>query len=736
MAAGGAVAAPSGGGLLGRGAAAGWLLAAMVVAAFWPALNAAFVWDDSIFLLEAEPVQEWGGLWDIWFNPSSMAEGHYWPLVYSSFWLEHKLWGYNAAGFHATNLLLHIVNSLLLWGLAKRLALPGAWLVAAVFALHPVHAEPVVWVISRKDLLGALFYLLAAGAWLNYKETGRGDLLVMGLFVAGLLSKSFVVTLPAALLALAWWQAGRITRVDLAQTAPLFLVGLAITAFDLWFYFGRALLAFDHSLAERLIIAGKSLWFYAGQLLWPHPLPIIYPRFDVNPWTLWNWLPLLGALALALGLWLARGRIGRGPLAGALFFAITLSPALGLANNSYMAITFVADRYQYLASAGLLAAGVAGAVLGWRWLAALAWGGAGGAGSGAADRAGQGDADWARASGGARPWRRWLARYGAGALAAALLAVYGALCFRQAEVYRDALAFFGHIRTLNPGEYHGHYNLGLALMERGRYAEAEEPTRRAIALEPESSSAHQNLAVIMHNLGRYDETLAALRQATSLADKRTAEQFYHLGHIAAQVAHYEEAEEYLRQALDLEPDHLEAKQELLFVYLDAGRHEDARALRPGLEETLRQGAAVHYSQGEPEEALRLYRHLAALAPGRAEDQAALGGLLLELGRAQEAQASLERALALDPEALGALAQLATLHFKAGRFGQAEALFARVLALQPDNAEAHSNLGSALAQAGRYAEAIARFERALELDPGLASARANLDLARARLGQGQ
>ena len=681
-------------------------LGGLILAGFGPVFWAGFVWDDSVFLLEARPVREWGGLLDIWFNPASMAEGHYWPLVYTAFWLEHKLWGFNPLGFHAVNLLLHWLNTALLLRLLQRLAVPGAWLAAAVFAVHPAHAEPVAWVISRKDLLASLFYLLAAGCWLRYRSrpTARAYLALLGLFVAGMLSKSFVVTLPAMLLVAAWWRHGRIVKTDVLQTMPLFLIGAFIAIGDLIFYFERAVLHFDYSFAERLIIAGKALWFYAGKLLWPQPLPVIYPKWDVDPGQLLNWLPLLLAAALAIGLHLARGRIGRGPLAGALFFAITLSPVLGFANNSYMGISFVADRYQYLASAGILTVLAAGAAMLYRRLEAAARRGA--FADAAAGR--NGAATFADGRDGAELRAAWLhdaIRCAAAILAAALLAIYGALSFQQAQAYRDPLIFFNHIRTHNPGEYHGHYNYGLALMERKRYEEAEAPTRRAIEIAPESSAAHQNLAVITHNLGRHDETLAALKQATELAGKQTAEQYYHIGHVAAQVERYDEAERFLLRALAMEPGHREAEDTLVFAYLDAGRYADALALRPGIGAALQRIAGAQIKEGRFEDAAGNYRRAAAIEPENAQVRANLNY---------------------------ALSQLAVENFTERRFQKALELFREITALDPGNAEAHSNLGSALAQLGRFREALASFERALAIDPQLESAGYNRRLALEKL----
>ena len=307
-------------------------LAVLVAVSYFPALQGGFVWDDVIFA-EEPVIHSPGALRSIWFAPAEIKnEGHYWPLVYSSFWLEHRLWGLQPAGYHAVNIVLHLLNCLLLWRLLLRLAVPGALLIAAVFAVHPLHVESVAWIIERKDLLSALFYLGAVLAWLRLVEVGRVGhyLLVALLFAAGLLSKSVVVTLPLALLIVQWWWRGEVKRVDLLRVAPLVVIGVAITAADLAFYRGREVLELGYTLVERMLIAGRALWFYAGKLVWPVELAVIYPRWEIDAGSVAAWGYVVAAAGLALALWLLRARIGRGPLAGALYFALTLGPVLGV----------------------------------------------------------------------------------------------------------------------------------------------------------------------------------------------------------------------------------------------------------------------------------------------------------------------------------------------------------------------------------------------------------------------
>ena len=451
-----------------------WALALFVlVAAFhFPAMQAGFVWDDSI-ILTSKAVREWSGLWQLWFEtdttyePDNTREGHFWPIVYSSFWLEHKLWGFAPLGYHLVNLLLHCVNTWLVWRLLRHLAVPGAWLAAAVFGLHPVHVEAVVWVIARKDLLSTLFYLAAALMWLRFVEAPRVGryLCSLGGFVAALLSKTIAVSLPAALLVARWWRHGRVTTDDLLRVLPFFVLGLFIALNEMFFFQARVSDRFDLSLVDRFLIASRAVWFYLGKLLWPTDLAVIYPRWEIDPRSVEAWLwPVAGA-ALVAALWLLRGRLGRGPLAGAVFFAVTLAPVLGFVDNIYMKWSFVADRYQYLASLGVIAVVVGAATVAVKRLPEV--------------------------------WRR-----GGPGVAAALLATLGILTWQQAGIYRDAVVFNSHIVALNPVAREAWLNLGAALSEEGRHEEALEASRIAIEQRPDSVEAHVNAGHALIELGR------------------------------------------------------------------------------------------------------------------------------------------------------------------------------------------------------------------------------------------
>ena len=263
-----------------------------------------------------------------------------------------------------------------------------------------------------------------------------------------------MVTLPVALLIWHWWQRGRVTAVDLLRLAPFAAVGVAITLADLSFYTSREPLELDYSPLERALIAARALWFYAGKLVWPTDLAVIYPLWEIDSGDLVAWAYLAGAAALAALLWIGRRRIGRGPLAGALFFAVTLAPVLGFVDYGYMQFSFVADRFQYLAGIGVLAVLIGAAAHG--------------------------------AAGLPEVYRT----AAAGVVAVAVVLGLAVLTWRQAGVYRDEVTLFSRVVALNPEARDAHLNLGNALIEAGRNEEGLAASHIAVEQRPESADAH------------------------------------------------------------------------------------------------------------------------------------------------------------------------------------------------------------------------------------------------------
>ena len=677
------------------------VLALLVVVSYFPALQGGFVWDDVIFA-EEPVIHSPGALRSIWFSPKDIKnEGHYWPLVYSSFWLEHRLWGLQPAGYHAVNMFLHLLNCLLLWRLLLRLKVPGALLIAAVFAVHPLHVESVAWIIERKDVLSALFYLGAVLAWLRFVEVERVGhyLLVALLFAAGLLSKSVVVTLPLALLLVQWWRGGRVTRLDLLRVAPLLVLGAAVAAADLAFYRGREVLELGYTLAERMLIAGRALWFYAGKLVWPAELAVIYPLWEIDARSVAGWGYVVAAAGLALALWLLRERIGRGPLAGALYFALTLGPVLGFVDYGYMQFSFVADRFQYLAGIGVLAVllGAAAHAVGVCRIGPPAAGG----------------------------WH-WV-RYGAWGLAAVLVVLLGNLTWRQAGIYRDEVALFSHIVAHNPEARDAHLNLGNALLEADRTEEGLAASRIAVEQRPESADAHSNLGLALSNLERFADAGEALRRALEL-DPRHKSALQNTAELLRKQEQYEAAVAAYRTVLERDRRYALAYAGMGDALFNLQRYEEALAsltqalvLQPrlpmaGAMEVLMGRAAREL--GRLDAAEEHFLRAMELDPGDATPVLDLAGLRGQQQRGEEADELLRRARELRPQDPATLQNVAEALRKQERYEEALPAYRAVLAIDAEYALAHAGMGDALFRLERYAEAMEALARAATLQPDL------------------
>ena len=641
----------------------------LVAVFFYPAANAGFVWDDKI-VTGSQAVRELSGLWQLWFEAettyrhTNTREGHFWPVAYSTFWLEHKLWGFEPLGYHLVNVFLHFANTCLVWRLLRRLAVPGAWLAAAVFAVHPVHVEAVVWVIARKDLLSTLFYLLAASAWLRFVDQRPVGiyLLAVAAFIVAMLSKTMAVTLPAAMLVVCWWRTGRVTPRDLLGVAPFFGAGLALALHDMSFYTEmRGTVAFDYSLAERVLMASQAVWFYVGKLLWPVDLAVIYPRWEIDATSIRAWLSPVAGLAVAALLWGVRHRIGRGALAGAALFVVTLSPMLNLLDHYYMRWSFVADRYQYLASAAMAALFAA-----------------------AAAKALEGRSHSIRASG--------------LGCCVVVVAVLGTLTWRQAGIYRDDIVFNSHIVSLNPEALYAHMNLGTALFWAGRYEEALAATRTAITQRPRSDRARANAARELIALGRFDEAERAVREGLEVAPFNARLRLYQ--EKLSERRMYEKALESFEAATDSDSERrrVAARGALL---LRMGRHEEVlNLLTPA-------AAAADPSLPQPPEpnAFRDARmHLQMSIAAQA------------LGRPQEAAEHRRRALEIAPSDAALLHNFAESLREQGSRAEAIEWYGLAIADNPTLAPAYAGMGHALFEEARYEEAMERLERAEALLP--------------------
>src|SRR5437764_7432159 len=345
------------------------LLAVVTIVAYRPAWNGGFLWDDDDYVTNNDLLTAPDGLHRIWFSLDSPSQ--YFPLVYTSFRIERALWGLNPSGYHWVNLLLHVANALLLWRILTRLKVPGAWLAAAIFALHPVQVESVAWITERKNVLMGFFFLLTLLGWVAFvdERTKRRWLwyaVALVLYLLALSAKATACTLPAALLLILWLQKKPINKWRLFQILPFFFLAIGMGMLAVWwerYHQGtsRALFTFL-TPTERILVASRAVWFYLSKLIWPSRLTFIYPRWNISSGHLLDYTWVLAGLIGCVVIYFLRPYLGRSIEVAAAFFVATLGPVLGFIMLYTLRYTFVADHYQYLACIGPIALVSAGLV--------------------------------------------------------------------------------------------------------------------------------------------------------------------------------------------------------------------------------------------------------------------------------------------------------------------------------------------------------------------------------------
>lgn len=451
------------------------LLFVIAIAVYLPARNGGFLWDDDLSIQHNPLLHRGEGLLEIWTTVGKIpGEGHYWPITYTALWAGAQVWGVQPLGFHLMNMILHGLIVVQIWRLMRRVGLLGAWLGAALFALHPVHAEAVAWMIAIKDLLATGFYLIAIELYLNHDERGGWKWLAAAALAAlcAMLSKSSAVTLPVAIALLVWYRRGRISRRDLEAIAVIGVVIALMVFVDMQAMriSGQDSPPYAPPFAERLAQSGLAFGFYIGKLIWPARLSAMYPQFDVATGNPAHWMPLVAIGLVTAALWVGRKKIGRGPFACWAFYVAALAPMLGIMYFGFLLRSPVADRYQYLASIGPIV-GFAALVGGWI----------------------------------AKNTRmRWLY-----APVAAVLVLFAVGTVRQATYYKDSYTFFWHVLDVTPSSSVAYHNLGTWAFNRKNYPLAEKFFGQAYRLSPEDGVAVYNLGEAMIYQGK-------VRQAAKL----------------------------------------------------------------------------------------------------------------------------------------------------------------------------------------------------------------------------
>ena len=633
-----------------------WILVGAILAAYAPLWRAGFIWDDDSLLTANPMIRDPHGLYQFWFTSRALD---YWPVTSTSFWLEWRVWGLHPLGYHLTNLALHLSTVLLLWAVLRRLRIPGAWVGALLFAVHPINVESVTWIAERKNLLALLFYLGSILWFLKERYW-----LSLGLFALAMLSKGSVATLPIVLGGIVAWRRGssveatsrRLSGAESGETpllqeilrlAPFFLVAAVLAAVDIWFQrHGRIEIIRTAGWAERIAGAGAVILFYLHKCVWPAHLIFVYPQWQIRPHEVVWWIPLgVVALVTAALVVLARRRRPSAHAADARaalyawgYFCVSLIPVLGLTDVYFMKFSLVADHYAHLALIAVTAG--AGAIAHHVYQSA-------------AHRL----------------------RPGLVVLGTAAVGLLAGLTWRQNLNYRSEVVLYRSILADNPESWLAHGNLGMLLAQTpSGDSAARAEFEAALRLKPDYAEAHNNLGVSLAKdptglpaaIGHYQAALRA-KPDYALAHYNLAAALSTLpGRESAAAAEYE-------SALRLAPDHSDWENDLAVLL----------AKTPGsLPEAIGHfETAVRLQPDDPEIRYNLANHLM-----RVPD------------RLPEAVEQYEAALRLRPDFAAAHFNLGLAYGRAGQLERAIPHFQRVVELEPGNQAARQIL--ARIQAGR------------------------------------
>lgn len=639
------------------------LLAASVIC-FAPALRGDFIWDDRPNIRDNDELRSWSGLATIWTTPS--ASYQYYPLTLSFFWLQYQAWGDHPFGYHLISTLLHGINAFLLWRVLARLEVPGAFVAAAVFCVHPLQVDTVAWASEQKNLWSMLLALLATREWLRIGD-GRDRFhhgLAFGCFMGALFAKTVICGLPIVLLMVSWWRRPERLRHDARRLVLWVFAAVAIAAVTIARERSLQTAAFAPfgtvPWEMRPALAGRALLYYIRQTLWPDDLLPIYPRWSL---TFRDWLfPALVLVIVAVA-WKLIPIVGRGPLVAIVSYGLLLAPTLGLIPFTFQNHSFVADHFQYHAGPALMALMIAG-LFGTFHLG----------------------------------HRTWIF---AQSVISLLLVLLSAMTFHHARVYASPETLWRRTLERNPEAWAAHGNLANRLTDRGEFNRAAFHYEQALAIVPNHPGILASFAHVRFQQGQRAEAIELCRQTLQSNPNHST--------VNRNLVRFLEASGQEEEAVN--------------VCLAAfGRRPDLTVMVESLGEALMQ--RKQYPLAE-----RLYRGAAAVLPRHADFRFRWGQMLARVGQPDDAIIQCQIALQLDPRHVDAHGQIGMLLAQKGSLSEAATHFRKAILLAPASADLRNNYAMVLLMQGNREGAKEQWETALRFDPRHASARSNLERVR-------
>jgi len=536
--------------------------------AFWQVQNHDFInLDDPLYVIENSHVQKGLTHEGITWAFTSFHAGFYIPLTWLSFMLDYQLYGLNPGGYHYTNLLFHIANTLLFFLAFTRIS-GAVWksaFVAALFALHPLHVESVAWVTERKDVLSAFFWMLTIYLYASYVQHPKliRYLFVLISFALGLMAKPMLVSLPFILLLLDYWPLNRLHFISVNQkylqqtnnsnthpSTPFYLLILekiplitlsAIFSFLtlLAHHQGGGLESIDAiSLTHRIANAFISYITYIYKMIWPQNLSFFYPHLE-NSLPLWQ---LLGSFSLVIFVSvLVTISIRKSPyfFVGWAWYLVTLLPVIGLFQAG---LQRMADRFTYIPIIGLFI------MVSWGLSASIS---------------------------------KWRGKNIIFALCSVvLITIYAIISREQVKTWENDFTISSHALKVTKDNFIAHKTIGGALIRQGKFNEANSHFIEALRIRPGYAEVHNDLGVSLSGQGRYDDAMYNLNRALQIRPNY-ARAHFNMGVLLVNQNRYMEAITHYSKAIRLKPDFAEAKHNLKNAL--ANSHNNKKTL-PSLNE--------------------------------------------------------------------------------------------------------------------------------------------------------
>ena len=667
-----------------------------------------FVFDDGFYLVQNRHVQQGLDAESLKWAFTAFYGANWQPLTWLSSMLDYQLYGPNPVGHHATNLLFHLANTVLLLLVFRRMtgSLWKSAFVAAVFALHPLHVESVAWASERKDVLSTFFMLATIWAYSRYAESPslHGYVLAAFAFALGLMAKPMLVSLPILLLLLDFWPLRRTTltggslslRKLLWEKTPLFALSLAscIVTYLAQKSGGAVVELEKFPVALRVANAAVSYAAYIWRTVWPMGLAAYYPypREGVPALTLAIALLVMTAVSVLV---IRQARSRPYLLVGWLWYVITLVPVIGIVQVGEQSM---ADRYMYIPLIGLTVM--------------AAWG--------AADLLQR------------RPARQ--ATMGLSGVSAVALLAFVLTTSAQVRYWQSDYTLFRRVVEVAPGSALAYSNYGLELAKRGDHSGAIEQYEKAIQADPNYVQSYVNLGNALKETGKPEEALEQYRKALDInpnyADAQVA-----AANIAAEHGDADAALQEYTKVLESDPDNAEAHYNLGLVFSRQGKIDDAvkhfeRAveLNPDFDKAHHNLATIALDRGETEKAADHFAEAVRVNPKHAGAHHGLARLLVAQGKADQAEAHFEQAIKAKPDFAQAHNDLGILMAQQGRIDEAMAHFADAVRHQPGYAEAHCNLALGMMSRKNLDGAIAEYRKAIDADPNNIQAQGGLAMA--------